>query len=57
MARVQLTDGSGDAVVTVDLTDNGFDASDVHVTLLGIGSSSSVSVDLDNIDDIMLGIA
>lgn len=57
MARVQVTDGSGDAVVTVDLTGNGFDASDVHVALLGISSPSSVSVDLDNIDDIMLGIA
>ncbi len=56
-ARVQVTDGGSDAVVTVDLTGNGFDASDVHVTLLGIGNPSNISVGLDNTDDIVLGTA
>ncbi len=55
--RVQLTDGGANAIVTIDLTGNGFDAGDMRITLLGISSPANLSVGNGSSDDIQVGFA
>jgi uncharacterized protein YegL len=56
-ARVQVSDGGSNAIVTVDVDGDGFDAGDLQLTLLGIGNPSNISVGLDDLDDVVVGTA
>ncbi len=57
VGRVQLTDGGANAIVTIDLTGNGFDSGDMRITLLGISSPVNLSVGNGPNDDIQVGSA
>jgi Ca2+-binding RTX toxin-like protein len=57
VGRVQLTDGGANAIVTIDLTGNGFDAGDMKITLSGIASPANLSVGNGAGDDIQVGFA
>ena len=54
-ARVQVSDGGSNAIVTVDVDGDGFDAGDMQITLTGIGNPSDISVGLDQNDDVQVG--
>lgn len=55
--RVQISDGGANALVTVDLTGNGFGAGDIVITLTGIASPANLTAGNAATDDIQLGTA
>ncbi len=57
VGRVQLIDSGASAIVTIDLTGNGFDAGDMKITLSGISSLGNLSVGNGLGDDIQVGLA
>jgi Mg-chelatase subunit ChlD len=53
--RVQISDGGSNALVTIDLTGNGFGAGDMVITLNGIGNIANLTKGTGATDDVQLG--
>ena len=53
--RVSVTDGGADALVTVDLTGNGFDASDIQIKLTNIADHTTITVGNTADKDVQVG--